>query len=285
MDMSTLQPLYYCNAVQFSGVAQEGKRLWIRARTAPIHYRLLKLIHSCRRWIDPSGVDMVPIRVKLYQQTVTVRWDEFCRGLSFDEPKWVTERRFIVPVSDFKELSKLGGYRKIVAGYLSSMRVPEDEQEAIIQEIFWAIYHAVPGFPIIVRILQLTLQVANNAITSYIEGLERVRVDSLEEANRHTTCAICTEDLDHFEGIDNDEQMIIRLPCLHLYHGDCIVPWLERCLDCPLCRQFMPFLMPIVQEANSSSKPSGLLRWPTLLMMSAGGIITATLLCRLLKRT
>ncbi|KAL6195048.1 hypothetical protein ACLB2K_030670 [Fragaria x ananassa] len=229
---------HYCSAIQFSG----DKRLWIRSRTAPIRFRLLKLIHSCRRWVDPSGVDMVPITLKLYHQTVTFPGDEFRGGpsdISYGESNW-------------------------------TLRVPEDKHPDFIQKISRVILRAVPGLPFSVRIVRVTRQVAPKAFTSYIKGLEKVRVDSLEEAStKNTPCAICTEDLDRFRGgIDNDdEQTIIRLPCLHLYHVDCIFPWLKRSLVCPLCRSSMPLAKP----AKSSARR----RWPMLFSMSSGGVITA----------
>ncbi|XP_004296191.1 PREDICTED: receptor-like protein 2-like [Fragaria vesca subsp. vesca] len=102
------------------------------------------------------------------------------------------------------------------------MRVPEDKHAAIIEELCGVILLVVPGFPISMRIMYVTRQVA-------LEGLEMVRVDSLGEASvGDTPCAICMEDIDHFRGIDKDEQTIIRLPYLHLYHGDYIVPWPHR---------------------------------------------------------
>lgn len=61
-----------------------------------------------------------------------------------------------------------------------------------------------------------------------IEKLERVRI---EEPS--SMCAICVEEI----VVDSEE---IRTPCSHIYHGDCIVKWLEQSRFCPQCRYAMP---------------------------------------------
>ncbi|KAL7560952.1 hypothetical protein ACA910_022439 [Epithemia clementina (nom. ined.)] len=52
-------------------------------------------------------------------------------------------------------------------------------------------------------------------------------------------CAICLEDLDSSlrqEGSSLDRNHF-QLPCHHVYHADCILPWLtERSGTCPLCK-------------------------------------------------
>nr|XP_011462499.1 PREDICTED: uncharacterized protein LOC105350992 [Fragaria vesca subsp. vesca] len=59
------------------------------------------------------------------------------------------------------------------------------------------------------------------ATKSAIEGLERVRVDA--------SCGICMDDFE-------DGLLATRFPCLHIFHGDCILRWLETHYKCPLCR-------------------------------------------------
>ncbi|PSR89638.1 E3 ubiquitin-protein like [Actinidia chinensis var. chinensis] len=46
-------------------------------------------------------------------------------------------------------------------------------------------------------------------------------------------CAIC---LDEFH-VGSE---VIRMPCSHVYHDDCIVSWLKTSNSCPLCRYEMP---------------------------------------------
>ncbi|ETW00951.1 hypothetical protein H310_06599 [Aphanomyces invadans] len=43
-------------------------------------------------------------------------------------------------------------------------------------------------------------------------------------------CAICLGDFD-----DNDAH-VVTLPCNHMFHSDCVFPWLVRDHSCPLCR-------------------------------------------------
>ncbi|KNA23143.1 hypothetical protein SOVF_027410 [Spinacia oleracea] len=60
---------------------------------------------------------------------------------------------------------------------------------------------------------------------SVVEGLER-RVTVFGEERE---CSICLEKIG--EGVE-----VIRLPCAHIYHTDCITQWLQRTHFCPFCR-------------------------------------------------
>ncbi|XVE54512.1 hypothetical protein DITRI_Ditri03aG0087900 [Diplodiscus trichospermus] len=63
-----------------------------------------------------------------------------------------------------------------------------------------------------------------------IEGLEKV-----SGLGRSNECVICL-------GMEKEEEEMEarRMPCGHVYHGDCIVRWLEKSHLCPLCRYAMP---------------------------------------------
>lgn len=54
--------------------------------------------------------------------------------------------------------------------------------------------------------------------------------DYVDEPTAHEKkcCSICLTDL--------DTERVLRLPCEHFFHKDCLVNWLKRSTVCPLCR-------------------------------------------------
>ena len=46
-------------------------------------------------------------------------------------------------------------------------------------------------------------------------------------------CTVCHDDF--VAGIT-----VVELPCLHCFHEDCILPWLETHNTCPVCRSELP---------------------------------------------
>jgi hypothetical protein len=42
-------------------------------------------------------------------------------------------------------------------------------------------------------------------------------------------CAVCLAEME-------DGEAVMRLPCLHLFHQDCIGPWVRRAGNCPVCK-------------------------------------------------
>lgn len=82
------------------------------------------------------------------------------------------------------------------------------------------------------RILgRVTLSDEGGNLSPSIEALEKVRLDGLDSSA--DKCSICME-----EFLLGSEA--IRLPCSHIFHGDCIVKWLQSSRRCPLCRFEMP---------------------------------------------
>lgn len=68
-----------------------------------------------------------------------------------------------------------------------------------------------------------------------------------EQANSKLQCSICWEDFQLTETVR-------RLPCVHIYHENCIVPWLELHGTCPVCRKTLnenPEEQPHVDISNS----------------------------------
>ncbi|GAB4842739.1 hypothetical protein Ancab_012714 [Ancistrocladus abbreviatus] len=93
-----------------------------------------------------------------------------------------------------------------------------------------------PGFE------QLIQQLAENdpnrygtppAVKSAVEGLPRIRVTQELLDSDSSQCAVCK---DEFELGTEAKQM----PCKHVYHSDCILPWLELHNSCPVCRYELP---------------------------------------------
>ncbi|KAK6921349.1 E3 ubiquitin-protein ligase RNF126-like, zinc-ribbon [Dillenia turbinata] len=89
---------------------------------------------------------------------------------------------------------------------------------------------------------QLIQQLAENdpnrygpppASKSAVEALPNIKVSAELLASDSSQCAVCK---DTFElGAEAK-----HLPCKHIYHSDCILPWLELHNSCPVCRYELP---------------------------------------------
>ncbi|RMZ92979.1 E3 ubiquitin- ligase RING1-like [Brachionus plicatilis] len=62
------------------------------------------------------------------------------------------------------------------------------------------------------------------------EEVEKLPIKIAQFTDKSIECTIC---LNYFER--NDRLKI--LPCNHKFHSDCILKWVERNSNCPLCRR------------------------------------------------
>ncbi|XP_053572000.1 E3 ubiquitin-protein ligase RNF181 [Bombina bombina] len=65
-----------------------------------------------------------------------------------------------------------------------------------------------------------------------VDNLPKVTVTA-EQADAALKCPVCL--LEFEEG-----ETVRRLPCEHLFHSACIIPWLNKTNSCPLCRDELP---------------------------------------------
>ncbi|OWZ20938.1 Cleavage induced protein [Phytophthora megakarya] len=72
-------------------------------------------------------------------------------------------------------------------------------------------------------------------------SLEDVVVDSrsnlletVEGVSCSECCSICLDEWDDQECIDMN---VVKLPCLHAFHEDCLLEWLQANTHCPMCRE------------------------------------------------
>ncbi|KFK27481.1 hypothetical protein AALP_AA8G389100 [Arabis alpina] len=90
------------------------------------------------------------------------------------------------------------------------------------------------------------------ASKSAIESLPRVEISDCHigaEAN----CAVCTE-------VFEKETEAREMPCKHIFHDDCIVPWLSIRNSCPVCRFELPS-EPNRRSSNEEEQAVGMTIW------------------------
>ncbi|XP_061348017.1 E3 ubiquitin-protein ligase RING1-like isoform X2 [Gastrolobium bilobum] len=95
------------------------------------------------------------------------------------------------------------------------------------------------------------------ASKSAVEGLPDIPVteELLASDSASAQCAVCK---DTFGLGENAKQM----PCKHIYHADCILPWLEMHNSCPVCRYELPTDdNDYEQRASRGGAPNDNSRW------------------------
>ncbi|KAF6213352.1 hypothetical protein GE061_011071 [Apolygus lucorum] len=59
------------------------------------------------------------------------------------------------------------------------------------------------------------------------------KLPSVETNEPGAKCTICLKDFDAKEKAK-------QLPCIHAFHDECILPWLNKTSTCPMCRHDLP---------------------------------------------
>lgn len=97
-------------------------------------------------------------------------------------------------------------------------------------EFVWIPASRVPDALNFIALLGLqTEEGPSPAAPEHIEDLPTVSIQQ-ETVDTGGRCNVCLEDF-------NIDEQVRELPCHHLYHSDCIVPWLQLNGTCPACRE------------------------------------------------
>ncbi|KAH7287308.1 hypothetical protein KP509_32G049400 [Ceratopteris richardii] len=71
------------------------------------------------------------------------------------------------------------------------------------------------------------------AAKTEVEKLPKLKITEEHLGSELAQCAVCKDDFE----LDSE---VIQLPCNHIYHPDCILPWLAEHNSCPVCRFELP---------------------------------------------
>eukprot|EP00253_Pinus_taeda_P010564 PITA_10564 len=81
-----------------------------------------------------------------------------------------------------------------------------------------------------------------------VDAMPRIKINP-QHLTKSSHCPVCNE---QFEVGGEAREM----PCKHIYHSDCIVPWLTQHNSCPVCRQALPSDVPERAEPGSPTGTS-----------------------------
>ncbi|XP_076892161.1 E3 ubiquitin-protein ligase RZF1-like [Bidens hawaiensis] len=84
---------------------------------------------------------------------------------------------------------------------------------------------------------------------SAINALPNVKITQTHILNDSESCAVCMEDFK----VGGEAK---ELPCKHIFHSNCIVPWLRLHNSCPICRNELP--VPTITTDGSDSSDGGM---------------------------
>ncbi|KAF4324469.1 hypothetical protein BBO99_00000170 [Phytophthora kernoviae] len=79
----------------------------------------------------------------------------------------------------------------------------------------------------------------NRRQTAAVLALEDVDEQTATSGCKDRTCCICLNDYDSDDDEPevHDENRMVKLPCSHQFHEDCVIDWFNTSTTCPLCRK------------------------------------------------
>ncbi|GMP86557.1 hypothetical protein CsSME_00039288 [Camellia sinensis var. sinensis] len=85
-----------------------------------------------------------------------------------------------------------------------------------------------------VETMRTSTRTGRGVSKAVIDGLKKVTMFNGEgDDEKCTTCVVCLEEF-------GKGTKLTSMPCSHLFHHRCIVPWLESHNSCPTCRSIVP---------------------------------------------
>jgi hypothetical protein len=98
--------------------------------------------------------------------------------------------------------------------------------------------------------LRLTLateqEKVNQPLTQIMKDRLRTLPLTVEMMCEQPSCPICSEDY-------SPSEEVLRMPCAHVYHSSCVLPWLETKKTCPICRFELKNEVPSSEEMAAFS--------------------------------
>uniref|UniRef100_A0A0A0K2A5 RING-type E3 ubiquitin transferase n=1 Tax=Cucumis sativus TaxID=3659 RepID=A0A0A0K2A5_CUCSA len=123
----------------------------------------------------------------------------------------------------------------------------EDQENSTSSRVFKKIYRLEITLELlifqIVRVMDYQPQVlmmvptSDSAMESMLKRVENEEIMKLGDDDC-IHCVICLEEIGKEE--KGSEGVVLQMPCLHVFHGECINKWLNTSHYCPTCRFPMP---------------------------------------------
>ena len=93
-----------------------------------------------------------------------------------------------------------------------------------------------PASTAVIPIKRLSqLEISRTTVLHLFAPTNIAEISSCDWQNYDTNCAICIDDMVSADSVDA-ETLVRLLPCGHMFHKDCIDPWLRKKCTCPTCK-------------------------------------------------